>query len=63
LNPTSIDNNKLGLVFTEDDWSILLSGPSLLGKSTAAAKVEQPSSDSIPVLDIDFGEFIKPISD
>jgi hypothetical protein len=49
-----VGEQKLGVVFSEDDWSILLAGPSLLDVAKTAKKEENPVNPFIP-LDLTFG--------
>ena len=46
--------HKLGVVFSEDDWSILLAGPSLLDTVKTNKKEENTANLLIP-LDLTFG--------
>lgn len=49
-----VNEHKLGVVFSEDDWSILLAGPSLLDTAKTAKKEENMANPLIP-LDLTFG--------
>lgn len=49
-----VGEHKLGVVFSEDDWSILLAGPSLLDTAKTTKKEENTAIPFIP-LDLTFG--------